>query len=183
MNDIKIKTNIYVNIDGIIAFYNVTTYKELNSVNYFSDLVPNIPFIEALKDYALNNLVKIYLVVPYFPTMKNCLTERKEWINENIPFALKKHIIYVPVGQKLYESINIEQFVSSDKLYLIDDYIPNLKRWEKKNENMKGILYLNNDIKFNSEKTEINNNWKDKYYLEHSTDKNMIYTQLKKILK
>lgn len=182
INNNQIKTNIYINIDGVIAYYNISTYKELNNINYFRELEVNKPFIEALKDYTLNNPVRIYLIVPYFTTMKNCLSERKEWINENIPFVLKKHVVYVPIGQKLYESINIEQFVSSDNLYLIDDYVPNLKKWENKDKNMKGILYINNNIKFNTETSEKNKNWINKPILEHSQDKDLFYRNLKKII-
>lgn len=178
----KISKNIYINIDGTVANYNVVSYKEINSIDYFSELRPNIPFINALKDFAINNPVRIYLIVPYFQDMKHCLIERKHWINENIPYVLKKHIVYVPIGQNIYESINIEQYLSTDTLYLLDDYLPNLRKWEIKNENMKSILYLNENLSINN--PDMLHEYQTKYQKPvfiHSDEQDCIYRQLKKI--
>ncbi len=131
--------SLYVDMDGTLCvFENVDTLETLYEEGYFKNRPPMRNVIEAVEKICSSKQVDVYILSAYLSDSEFALREKKEWLNEYLPFIDPEHMIFLPCGTNKAESIT-RQLTKND--YLLDDYTKNLVEWE--NGGGTGIKILN----------------------------------------
>lgn len=130
---------LFVDMDGTLAVFTpVDELETLYQKGYFLNLKPQDKVVEAVR-YIIKNHpeIGVYSLSAYLADSQYALSEKNEWLDNNLPEIDEAHRIFCPCGsdKKEYVPGGVRE---GD--HLLDDYTKNLNEWEPAG---KGIKLLN----------------------------------------
>ncbi len=100
-NDKKI--NIYIDMDGVVADYDVLEYKSHKEEdNVYLDKRPVMSSINILKEISTLNNVKLYILS--VSRKESQIDGKKQWLSKNMNFIKKENINILPRDVNDYKS-------------------------------------------------------------------------------
>lgn len=131
------KKKIYIDMDGVLAKWQVATHEELLQKDYFLKLPENETLCEGIR--RLCKLIKapaanteVYVLSTELEDSKHAIADKNAWLDEHLPCIPADHRIFTPDGDKVSAAL---RFTGQTELslndYLLDDYTPNLLSWKE----------------------------------------------------
>lgn len=122
---------IFVDMDGTVAnfFEQEDCLERMYEENFFRNLKP-LHFADFINEMATYDQDNVYILSACVDT-EYCMQEKRDWIDEHIPFIKEENIILCKVGQNKAEVVELLldiELTKEDILY--DDYTQNLEEWE-----------------------------------------------------
>lgn len=135
------RERIFVDMDGTVAdFYkDAKCLEKMMEKGFFANL-DALPFAEYVNELATYT-PDVYILSACVDT-PYCMNEKRDWIEENIPFINEDNILLCKVGTNKAEFVKMAtgQAITKDDI-LYDDYTLNLEQWT--NANGRAIKVLN----------------------------------------
>lgn len=137
---------LFVKLDGVLSNMDNCVLEQFAEKGFYRSLKPNFNILCEIKGMiSLECDVYVYSV---FAHDENDMKEKRDWLKEFLPSLRDDHIIFLPFGVDAVENI-IGQYDLhlSDKDCLIDNYLPNVKKWSQ--EGGTALLYTNQKTTWN----------------------------------
>lgn len=121
--------SVYFDIDGTLAYF----YKDGKGLTYEEMFDPDNHYFRYLErhEYMIllaEELDKIGIDVCVISSSDyRSLKDKYDWLKENLPFLKDENIFFCPIGTDKTKFIKGNANIS----ILIDDYNPNLEKWDK----------------------------------------------------
>lgn len=119
--------NIFVDMDGVLAVYDVDIVDHMYNKDYFKNRPAITPMVEMVRQLAKMGH-NIYIITSCIDS-PYCIPEKDFWLDKNLPEVKKENRIFVPYGAiKADYAVKFADVIGRVNL-LIDDYTHNLKKW------------------------------------------------------
>lgn len=127
-------TQIFVDMDGVLAKWGPGTQKDTFQTGYFRSREPETAIIELVKEMERQEMDVTILSSAYLTT--NARHEKADWL---AAYGVDVPAIFVPYG------MNKEEFIPDigDDMILIDDFSRNLHSWIASSPRHKAVKFMN----------------------------------------
>lgn len=122
------KTNIFVDMDGVLAVYDKDIVNHMYTEGYFANRPAIKPMLEIVRRLADRKDYNIYILTSCIDS-PYCIPEKASWLDKNLPKINVENRIYVPYGTVKSEFAKMNVDVEDSINVLIDDYTENLDKW------------------------------------------------------
>lgn len=126
------KTNLFVDMDGVLAEYHPQTVDHMHNKGFFLNrpvVLNMVRFVRLLINTGAYNVYILSSVIdsPY------CVPEKAKWLDEHLPEIGEENRLFVPYGEVKADYVREHVSLAHKKNILLDDYNNNLVKWDLPN--------------------------------------------------
>ncbi len=125
------KINIFVDMDGVLAWYDPETAKKMYNEGHFENLPPHKGNLTLVKELIGDPTLEVYTLSSLLADSPYIEAEKHKWLDKYLPELDSAHRILVPEG--IDKATYVKEVLPSSKYrtnVLLDDYTANLLKWK-----------------------------------------------------